>query len=554
MSTETGEKLWGGRFSEGTDSVLEEFNFSIAYDRKMYAEDIRGSIAYARAIERVGIVSKAEADELVEGLEKVLTEWNNGTFEVQPADEDIHTANERRLKEIVGKVAGKLHTGRSRNDQVATDMRLWLVGRLKTLGSLLAELIQVMTTRAEAEVDVLMPGYTHLQRAQAIRWSHWLMSYAWAFKRDVTRLDHVHDDANRNPLGAGAIAGNPFGIDRDRLTADLGFSSTIENSLDATRDRDFVVQLLQWGQLVGTHLSSMAEDLILYCTKEFGFVTLADAYSTGSSLMPQKKNADSLELIRGKQGRLSGLATGFITTLKGLPTTYNKDLQDDKIAMFESVETVEKMVRIMTGVVATLKVNAEAMRAALTDDMLATDVAYYLVRKGVPFREAHGIAGSVVKLAETRGCSLKDVDIQLLKTIHPSFEADISGIWDMKASTDQYTAVGGTGEVSCRAQITAMRSFLATLEIASAPNGSDDVAIPSQEEIASVSASFKAVGAPMTGVAGQRVAVHPVAKAGTEGNRKNASSLGSGFYCDAPEQHSSTRRIAPPGGKSNIVF
>lgn len=541
-----GAKLWGGRFSESTDPVLEEFNFSIGYDQKMYAEDIRGSIAYTRAIQRVGIVTAEEAEELTVGLEKVLFEWESGTFEITPADEDIHTANERRLKELVGPVAGKLHTGRSRNDQVATDMRLWLTGRLGTLRSLIADLIQVMTTRAEAEIHVLMPGYTHLQRAQAIRWSHWLLSYAWAFKRDLTRLGHVRDDANRNPLGSGALAGNPFGIDRDLLSAELGFASTIENSLDATRDRDFVVELLQWGALAGTHLSSMAEDLILYSTKEFGFVTLADAYSTGSSLMPQKKNPDSLELIRGKQGRLSGLASGFLGTLKGLPTTYNKDLQDDKIAMFESVETVEKMVQIMTGVVATLKLNTDAMRRALTDDMLATDVAYYLVRKGVPFREAHGVAGSVVKLAEERTCALKDLDTASLQNIHPSFEADIAGIWDMKASTDQYTSVGGTSEVSCRVQVDQMTAFLASLGISRS--------VPAATVTAPVPISQVSDGARVVEGAGARASDHPVAKAGTGGNRKNASSLGTGFYCETPSNISSTRRIAPPGGKSSIVF
>lgn len=554
MTAVESDKLWGGRFSSATDPVLEEFNFSITYDKKMYAEDIRGSIAYASAIQKAGIITSKEADELIAGLEKVLAEWESGAFEIAATDEDIHTANERRLTELVGAVAGKLHTGRSRNDQVATDMRMWLTARIPKLDAMLSALLTVIADRAETEADVIMPGYTHMQRAQSIRWSHYLLSYAFAFKRDLTRLRLVRQEANRSPLGSGALAGNPFDIDRESLTEALGFAETIENSLDATRDRDFVVQLLQWSALAGTHLSSMAEDLILYSTKEFGYVKLADAYSTGSSLMPQKKNADSLELIRGKAGRLQGLASGFLTTLKGLPTTYNKDLQDDKIAMFESVETMEKMIQIMTGVVATLTIDATEMRKALTDDMLATDVAYFLVRKGVPFREAHVAAGKAVKLAEDRECPLKDLDVPSLKLINASFDAGIANIFDFDTSTEQYSVTGGTSKASCVAQVAKLRNFL------NGAGASDDVATPTVAVAAPIAvpvATATRVEALHLGGAGlaSNSADRASGKGATTGNKKNTSSLGSGFYDPTPQyERSSTKRVAPPGGQSSIVF
>ncbi|KAJ2503766.1 argininosuccinate lyase [Coemansia sp. RSA 2052] len=356
-STSGATKLWGGRFSGETDPLMEAFNESIHFDRRMYAADIRGSQAYAKALCRQGILTADEQQELDAGLSAVLAEWQAGKFEIRSGDEDIHTANERRLGELVGAVAGKLHTGRSRNDQVATDMRLWLRGEVETLLGFLRELVGALVVRAERDVDVLMPGYTHLQRAQPIRWSHFLLSYAFWFQQDAQRLEQFLPRVNQLPLGSGALAGNPFQVDREWLAQELGFSSVTPNSLYGTSDRDFVAEFLFHGSLTMIHISRLAEDLIIYSTAEFGFVQLADAYSTGSSLMPQKKNPDSLELLRGKSGRVFGDMTGFMMTYKGLPSTYNKDMQEDKEPMFDAVDTLTGSLQITTAVIATLRVS-----------------------------------------------------------------------------------------------------------------------------------------------------------------------------------------------------
>ncbi|XP_014664013.1 PREDICTED: argininosuccinate lyase-like isoform X2 [Priapulus caudatus] len=415
-------KLWGGRFTGATDPIMEKFNASIGYDQRMAQADIEGSKAYVKAIQRAGLVTAEERDAIVAGLTAVAAEWEAGSFLLKPGDEDIHTANERRLKELIGAPAGKLHTGRSRNDQAATDTRIWLRGGVRTLRGHLYDLIKVLVLRAEQEIDILMPGYTHMQRAQPIRWSHWLLSYAWALSRDMQRLDELAPRVNVCPLGSGALAGNPFNVDREMLAADLGFATISGNSLDATGGRDFVAEFLFWATMTATHLSKLAEDLILYCTKEFSYVTLSDAYSTGSSLMPQKKNADSLELIRGKAGRVFGTCAGFMMVLKGLPSTYNKDLQEDKEAMFDVYDTMTGVLQVATGTLSTLTVHPEACTAALSSDMLATDLAYYLVRKGIPFREAHGLSGGAVALAEQKGCTIQDLSVQDLKTISTTFE------------------------------------------------------------------------------------------------------------------------------------
>ncbi|RKP04411.1 argininosuccinate lyase-like protein, partial [Thamnocephalis sphaerospora] len=299
-------KLWGGRFSGDIDPLMERFNASIGFDKRMYAQDLTGSRAYAAALHERGLLTAAELKQLQDGLDAVRAEWEKGTFTIVAGDEDIHTANERRLGELVGAVAGKLHTGRSRNDQVATDMRLWLRDEIAQIRQHLRELIRVTVDRAEREVDVLMPGYTHLQRAQPIRWSHLLLSYAWSWHADAERLEQLLARVNTSPLGAGALAGNPFRVDRPALATALGFERVAQNSLHAVSDRDFVAEFLFWSTMVMTHISRFAEDLIIYSSGEFGFVQLADAYSTGSSLMPQKKNPDSLELLRGKSGRAFG--------------------------------------------------------------------------------------------------------------------------------------------------------------------------------------------------------------------------------------------------------
>ncbi|KAJ2006836.1 argininosuccinate lyase [Coemansia thaxteri] len=453
-------KLWGGRFSGETDPLMEAFNESIHFDRRMYAADIRGSQAYAKALCKQGILTADEQQALDSGLTAVLAEWQAGTFELRSGDEDIHTANERRLGELVGSVAGKLHTGRSRNDQVATDMRLWLRDEVNALLGFLRELVGALVHRAEADIDVLMPGYTHLQRAQPIRWSHFLLSYAFWFQQDAQRLEQFLPRVAQLPLGSGALAGNPFQVDREWLAQELGFSSVTPNSLYGTSDRDFVAEFLFHCSLTMIHISRLAEDLIIYSTAEFGFVQLADAYSTGSSLMPQKKNPDSLELLRGKSGRVFGDMSGFMMTYKGLPSTYNKDMQEDKEPMFDAVDTLTGSLQITTAVIATLKVNAGKMKQSLTGDMLATDLAEYLVRKGVPFRQTHHISGAAVKMAEDRGCQISDLSVADLKTLHEAFEDDVLLVWNFEKSVDNRSSIGGTSRVTVQGQIEHLKLWL----------------------------------------------------------------------------------------------
>ena len=450
----TKKKLWGGRFTGTTDPIMHAFNESLSYDKRMWAQDIRGSQAYAKALIACGVLSESEAHTIIQGLSSVAEEWKNGSFRIADDDEDIHTANERRLKELIGPVAGKLHTGRSRNDQVATDMRMWLLDEVDAIVTLLTDLLRVMVKRAESEVDHLMPGYTHLQRAQPIRWAHWLLSHASYFSNDLDRLRVMRPRVSVLPLGAGPLAGNPFaGLDRDALAKELHFDSVGPNSMHSVADRDFGVEMLMWASLFSVHVSKMAEDLIIYSSSEFGFVVLSDAYSTGSSIMPQKKNPDSLELLRGKSGRLYGHLCGFMMSLKGIPSTYNKDLQEDKEPLFDAVDTTKACLQILTGVLSTMTVHADKMRAALTPDMLATDLADYLVRKGIPFRETHHISGSAVKMAEDRHCELTDLTLDDLRTLHPAFDTDIALVWDMEQSVERRNAIGGTSRRAVLEQV-----------------------------------------------------------------------------------------------------
>lgn len=455
------KKLWGGRFSGATDPLMEKFNESLPFDRRMWAEDLEGSKAYARALCKAGLLTQEEADELVRGLGLVGEEWAAGAFEVRPGDEDIHTANERRLSELVGAVGGKLHTGRSRNDQVATDTRLWLYRRLIEVRAHLRELIAVACDRAEAEADVVMPGFTHLQPAQTVRWGHWLMSHAAALERDDRRLGDLLPRVATLPLGSGALAGNPFGVDRRALAEDLGFVGGVTlNSMDSVSDRDYVMETLFWASLTMTHISRWSEDLIIYSSGQFGFVQLSDAYSTGSSLMPQKKNPDALELLRGKSGRVLGYLTGALATVKGTPSTYNKDLQECWLPLFETVDTMSDCLQIATGCLATLSINPDRMRAGLSADMLATDLAEYLVRKGVPFRETHHISGAAVKLAEDRGCELSDLILEDLVPLCDKFEADVVSVWDFDRSADSRDTEGGTSRRSVLEQVEKLRAYL----------------------------------------------------------------------------------------------
>ncbi|KAI8146308.1 argininosuccinate lyase [Fennellomyces sp. T-0311] len=454
------KKLWGGRFTGAVDPLMDAFNASIHFDKRMYAADLTGSMAYSKALAKNNIITQEECDQLVSGLGKVMDEWDAGKFEIKEGDEDIHTANERRLGEIVGSVAGKLHTGRSRNDQVATDMRLWLRDEATTILAHLKELISITVARAEKELDVLIPGYTHLQRAQPIRWSHFLLSYAWLWQADAERLAQLIDRLNVLPLGSGALAGHAFNIDREFLAKELGFRGLINNSLYAVSDRDFVAEFLFWASLTMVHISRIAEDLIIYSSSEFGFVKLADAYSTGSSLMPQKKNPDSLELLRGKSGRVFGGMSGFMMSYKGIPSTYNKDLQEDKEPMFDAADTLSGSLQITAGVLSTMNIFPERMRESLSADMLATDLAEYLVRKGVPFRETHHISGAAVKMAEDRGVQLHDLTVEDFKTLHPSFTDDVAKVWSYETSIDNRTAPGGTSKPAVLEQIQKLQTWL----------------------------------------------------------------------------------------------
>ncbi|KNZ74182.1 putative argininosuccinate lyase [Termitomyces sp. J132] len=474
----TKQKLWGGRFTGKTDPLMHAFNQSLRYDQRMYAVDIKGSIAYAKSLSRVGILTPEEEATIASGLRLVLKEWQDGTFQVQPDDEDIHTANERRLSELIGPLGGKLHTGRSRNDQVATDMRLWLLEEAADIEVGLKSLIRVMVERADKEKDLILPGYTHLQRGQPIRWSHLLLSHAFSFSSDLQRLRQLIPRISVSPLGCGALAGNPFVVDREFLAEELGFQTVAENSLWGVGDRDFIVEFLMWSSLAMTHVSRMAEDLVIYSTAEFGFVTLSDAYSTGSSIMPQKKNPDSLELLRGKSGRVFGNVCWFLMTLKGLPSTYNKDLQEDKEPLFDAVDTVAASFQIAEGVIATLEVHAEKMRQALTMDVLATDLADYLVKKGVrdlvsfaiifviylfdqiPFRETHHISGQAVALAESRKCQLNDLTLKDYRGLNENFTDDIRDVFDFEASVERRESIGGTSRKMIDRQVAVLRNIL----------------------------------------------------------------------------------------------
>ncbi len=445
--------MWGGRFSKSIDAAFARLNASFGFDWRLYDADIRGSIAYAKALARAKIITNAERDALTDGLQRVMQEFDARTFEAKPSDEDIHTAVERRLGELVGTVAGKLHAGRSRNDQVATDTRLYLFDAIRNSQSAIRNLQSAAIEKAEQHLDVLMPGYTHLQRAQPILLSHWLMSFFWMLQRDHERLDDCAARASVLPLGAGALAGNALGIDREFLARELGFARVSENSIDAVSDRDFIAEFLFAAALLGVHLSRLGEDLTLYSSAEFGFVTMDDAYATGSSLMPQKKNPDAMELTRGKSARLIGDLTTLLALLKGLPSSYDKDLQEDKAPLFDAVDTLDALLPVVAGVVRTMRVNADAMRAALDPSMLATDLADYLVRRGVPFRDAHRAVGEAVRLAEQRGVALSDLSAEDFKRIAPEFGADVKDVFAFSRSVAAREVIGGTGPHAVRAQI-----------------------------------------------------------------------------------------------------
>ncbi|MGC8827254.1 MAG: argininosuccinate lyase, partial [Anaerolineae bacterium] len=412
------------------------------------------------ALARAGVITAEEAQLLQEGLEKVLAEFEAGQFQFMESDEDIHSAVERRLRELIGDTAGKLHTGRSRNDQVAADMRLFVLDAIVDLDSALAGLQSALLERAEESLDVILPGYTHLQRAQPVTLAHWLLAYFWMFERDHERLMDLRRRTAVLPLGSGALAGHPFGIDRHYLAELLGFDAVAPNSMDAVADRDFAVELLFWGAMTQMHMSRLAEDLIIWCTAEFGFARLSDAYSTGSSLMPQKRNPDSLELVRGKSGRVFGNLLTLLTVLKGLPLTYNKDMQEDKEPLFDTIDTVRDCLLVTAGVVRTMSFDKEAMRRACGEELLATDLADYLVRRGVPFRTAHELVGRAVQRAEELGVTLGRLPLEEYRAISPAFEADLYDALSLEASVAARHSEGGTAPAAVRRQLAEARRRL----------------------------------------------------------------------------------------------
>lgn len=457
-------QLWGGRFSGDTDPLMRQFQDSIYFDVRLWEADLDGSMAYARALARAGVITAAEADVLQDGLDEIRAEFAQNRFELKASDEDIHTAVERRLGELVGEVAGKLHTGRSRNDQAATDTRLWLKRQIVKLRAQVVTLQQAILAKAEEYFNVIMPGYTHLQQAQPVRFAHWLLSYGWMLQRDKERLDDLIRRVDVLPLGSGALAGNPLGIDRAFLAEALGFAALSTNSMDAVGDRDYLLEFLSWAAITQVHLSRLAEDLIIYSSREFGFVAIADAYSTGSSLMPQKKNADSLELIRGKTGRVAGHLTGLLTTLKGLPSTYNKDLQEDKEPLFDTVDTLMLTLPIATGVVSTLTVDASKIYDSMDSAMLATELADYLVSKGMPFRQAHHLVGEIVRKAIELDQPLFSFPLAAYQQFSPLFDRDVHQWLTFNRAADRRTSSGGTAETAVREQMESLRALVGEKE------------------------------------------------------------------------------------------
>jgi argininosuccinate lyase len=409
---------------------------------------------------KAGVLTAEEATTIISGLEQVRAEFAAGTFVVQSSDEDIHAAVERRLTELVGAVGGKLHTGRSRNDQIATDFRLWVMNVCQRLDEHLAALQQALWDSAAANLHLPMPGYTHLQHAQPVTWGHWLLAHFWPLARDRERLAQTKQRTAVLPLGAGALAGSPFPIDRAALAAELGFAAIAPNSMDAVSDRDFAADFLYTAALVGIHLSRLSEQLIIFSSAEFGFVTLDDAYSTGSSIMPQKKNPDTLELTRGKSGRLIGHLTGLLATLKALPSTYDKDLQEDKEPLFDAADTLEPALVVMAGLIASLRPQPERMAAQLEPGLLATDLADYLVRRGVPFREAHHLVGQAVRAAEEQGIGLTELTAADLQAISHYFGADAAAVFNIQRSLASRTATGGTAPDALAEQLQAARAYL----------------------------------------------------------------------------------------------
>jgi len=450
--------LWGGRFNQKPEAAAWALNSSLAVDQRMARQDVKGSLAWAEALHAAKVLSDDEHAQISLGLAAIEKEFSAGKFSFNLSDEDIHTAVERRLAELIGPTAGKLHTGRSRNDQVATDFRLWMLQTIPGLGGLLEELQSVLIEQAERSGSTLMPGYTHLQRAQPVLLSHWWLSHFWPLQRDRERLHDLTKRISVLPLGSGALAGTPIPVDRAALAEGLGFADLSQNSLDAVSDRDFAAEFLFFAALVGIHLSRLAEQIILYTSTEFGFFELSDSFSTGSSLMPQKKNPDVFELMRGKAGPLIGLLTGLLAMLKGLPSTYDKDLQEDKGLVFQATDILLAVLPVAAGAAKTIMARPEKMHAAIDSFMMATDLADYLVGKGMPFREAHTVSGWAVRAALEQRVGLDELPLDAFQALSPAFGADVHQVFDPLKSIERRNAVGGTSLLSVERQIQSAKS------------------------------------------------------------------------------------------------
>ena len=459
-ASEKSHKLWGGRFAGGPAPEFDALNNSIGVDFRLWPFDVQLSKAWAMALYHAGVLSLSECGEIERGLDRVGQRIENGEQPL-PGDEDVHTMIDRLLHDEIGDVASKLHTGRSRNDQVATATRLWSMTAAERLDVAVRQLQQTMIDQAHGLETALMPSYTHMQRAIPVSAAHWLLSHFWPLERDRARLRSARNSAAVLPLGSGAVAGCAYPISRVLLQGSLGFSAITPNSIDAVSDRDFVAELLFTSTMIGTHLSRLAEDLIIYGSSEFGFVQFGDAYTSGSSMMPQKRNPDALELARGSAARVLGDLTTLLATLKGLPTSYNKDLQDDKRVLFDAVDTLLLVLRAVSGALAECEFKPQRMRAALSSTMMATDLADYLVRKGATFREAHGAVGGLIRKCEEGHLELHTLPLAEYTAAHPLFGQDVFSALSPLASVEQRDVEGGTGPSSVRAQLEAAQKAVA---------------------------------------------------------------------------------------------
>ncbi|HUK56531.1 MAG TPA: argininosuccinate lyase [Nitrospiria bacterium] len=441
------KKMWSGRFTEETHRRVEAFTSSLPFDRRLFRQDIAGSIAWTRALSQAKVLTKDEADKITEGLKGVREAIEEGRASFSEQDEDIHMAVERLLTEKIGELGGKLHTGRSRNDQVVLDLRLYLRDEIKRIIEAIKDLQDVFVDKAKSHVDVILPGYTHLQKAQPIRYAHYLLAYYEMLERDRQRFLDGFQRVNVMPLGSGALAGTNYPINREALAGELGFPSVTENSLDAVSDRDGAIEFLAAACILMMHLSRFCEELVLWSTDEFGFLDLPDAFCTGSSLMPQKKNPDVPELIRGKTGRVYGHLMALLTVMKGLPLAYNRDLQEDKEAVFDSVDTVKASLSILTEMIQGVAVRRKAAaKAAETGFLLATEAADYLVEKGLPFRQAHDVVGRIVRYGLDQGRDLKQLSLKEFQKFSGLFQKDIIGYLDLEASVERKQQTGATAK------------------------------------------------------------------------------------------------------------